>query len=104
MLQVKVKQMIGNSGRPVANQFIIEEGKNALSGNCREYFQSYNAVIAFRERFTPDKRDRQVVLDSDYWDYSRTTLKYLNRFLGTSSKADIQSRIDSGKYKLANLN
>ena len=43
-MNVKVKQMIGNSGNPVANQFIISDNR----GNT--YFQSYNTVIAKRDR------------------------------------------------------
>jgi len=78
------------SNKPVANQFRIftEEGV---------YFQSYGTVIAFRP-----VRGR-VQLDSSYWDYSRTTGKYRNQFLGEGI-ADTRKKIESGEYTLVNLN
>jgi hypothetical protein len=103
MMNIKVKNMTSPNGNKVANQFIIEIAKDPISGNCGEYFQSYDSIIAYRERFTPDKRDRQVVLDSETWDYSRTTGKYRNIFLG-ESKAETEKKIKDGIYKLADLN
>lgn len=44
-----------------------------------------------------------IVLDRDTWDYSTTTGKYRNQFLGESKK-ETQAKIDSGVYKLDNLN
>lgn len=90
-MTAKVRQMTSNrSGKPVANQFIIytEEGN---------YFQSYNSVIAFRDN------ERKITLDEYYWDYSHTTGKYRNEFLGEGI-ADTRSKIESGEYKLADLN
>jgi hypothetical protein len=90
-MKIKVKNMTSNrSGRPVANQFIIytSEGK---------YFQSYDSVIALRDN------NGKITLDDYYWDYSRTTSKYRNEFLGEGI-ADTRDKIKSGKYKLANLN
>lgn len=79
------------SNRPVANQFMLE----APTG---KYFQSYNSVIAF----VPDSGD-SVQLDCKYWDYSRTTTKYLCQFLG-ETKNQIVVKIKSGEYVLTNLN
>jgi hypothetical protein len=90
-MKIKVKNMTSNrSGRPVANQFIIytSEGK---------YFQSYDSVIAFKDN------EGNVTLDDYTWDYSRTTGKYRNEFLGEGI-VDTRSKIESGKYKLENLN
>ena len=90
-MTAKVRQMkSSSSGRPVANQFIIYTDK----GN---YFQSYDSVIAFRGD------DNKITLDEYYWDYSRTTSKYRNQFLGEGI-ADTRSKIESGEYKLADLN
>ena len=90
-MTAKVRQMTSNSsGKPVANQFIIY----ASDGN---YFQSYNSVIAFRDN------NGKITLDSYYWDYSRTTGKYRNQFLGEGI-ADTRSKIESGEYELADLN
>ena len=49
--------------------------------------------------------DDDTTLDENYWDYSRTTLKYLKVFLGTQkSKKEIEKDIKTGVYKTANLN
>ena len=88
---MQVKQMTGRTGAPVANQFIINDGED-------EYFQSYETVIAKR-----NKSSRLVTLDRDRWDYSVTTSKYRNQFLGMST-AQIKRGIKSGVIALVNLN
>ena len=91
-MKIKVRQMTSNrSGRPVANQFIIETARG-------RYFQSYKSIIAFISNKTG-----KVTLDDYYWDYSRTTGKYRNEFLGEYIEHTI-AKIKSGEYKLANLN
>jgi hypothetical protein len=75
------------SGREVANQFIIYAGDYTI-------FQSYNSVIAMTHK-------GNVYLDENYYNYSRTTSKYLYKFLGTSN---IQAKIHSGEYQLHDLN
>lgn len=84
------ENMVSNrSGRPVANQFIIrDEGY--------EYFQSYDSVIVKRGK-------GKVYLDPNYWDYSATTGKYRNEFLGESKK-ETQAKLDSGVYEFMDLN
>ena len=62
------------------------------------YFQSYDSIIAFL-RYA----DNRVFLDEQFWDYSTTTGKYRNKFLGESKK-ETQKKIDAGEYILANLN
>tara|TARA_R100000655_G_scaffold22905_5_gene46312 strand:+ start:2115 stop:2366 length:252 start_codon:yes stop_codon:yes gene_type:complete len=73
------------------NQFVITEG------NGTTYFQSYRSIIAKKTK------SGQVYLDKRYWDYSTTTGKYRNKFLG-EKKAATEKKIKSGKYKLTNLN
>ena len=86
---VKVRNMKSSNGNSVANQFEIET-------DDATYFQSYNSVIA--------KRMIGVVyLDEYYWDYSTTTGRYRNMFLGETKK-ETQAKIDSGEYILTNLN
>lgn len=103
-IDIKVKNMTSpRTGKAVANQYIIEMARNPLSGNCEEYFQSYQSIIAYRERFTPEKRDRQVWLDKTYWNYSRTTGKYRNMFLG-ETKQETEKKIKDGTYILTDLN
>ena len=68
----------------MANQYIITIGDFT-------YFQSYGAFIA--RTYIHDKR---VFLIKD-WNCSRTTVKYLSKFLGIETK-DIKNRIASGDY------
>ena len=84
---IEVKNMTSSrSWREVPNQFVIKTNKGV-------YFMSYSTVIAFKERGT-----RKMTL-SEGWDYSRTTGKYRNQFLG-ESKAETQKKIDSGEYSV----
>lgn len=91
---IKVKNMISaRSGRPVANQFIIEN-------NGVETFQSYETTIAIRQG------NGVVVLDYDAFDYSKTTSKYLKEFLHGDGRKEVDKAIGSnaGKYVYSNLN
>jgi ABC-type Fe3+ transport system substrate-binding protein len=82
--------MEGNNG-PVRNQFVI------TGDDGSETFQSYRSAIVRRDAFG------KVTLDRKTWDYSTTTGKYRNRFLG-ESKADTERKIKSGEYELVDLN
>ena len=86
----------------VPSQFLItEEGHGAL-GNFtkRETFQSYDSVIAVRTVW----EDKTIIeLDRKTWDYSTTTGKYRNLFLGEGKK-ETEKKIKSGEYLLTNLN
>jgi len=86
---MKVYNMESSQGNKVPNQFIIEH-------KGKEYFQSYNSLIAVKEG---DK----ITLDEYYWNYSRTTSKYRNEFLNELTD-DTRKKIKDGIYKLANLN
>ena len=77
-------------GNDVPNQFEIE-AEDGL------YFQSYRSMIA------KVLHSGQVVLDETYWNYSRTTSKYLSMFLGEPI-SDVKKKIKSGVYLLTNLN
>jgi|SaaInlV_100m_DNA_5_1039725.scaffolds.fasta_scaffold11845_2 hypothetical protein len=92
---MKVKNMISNAGNPIANQFIVDGEHYGEEG---QFFQSYDSVIAFKPA-----NGSSITLDSRYWDYSVTTGKYRNQFLGETKK-ETQAKIDSGEYILANLN
>lgn len=56
------------SGRAISNQFIINSGNDYV-------FQSYMSLIASYNDNT------KVLLVSDKWNYSKTTLKYFYQFL-----------------------
>jgi hypothetical protein len=89
-MKIKVKQMTSpRSGSPVANQFIIYTSKG-------EYFQSYDSIIVAIE-------DGEITLDENTWNYSRTTGKYRNEFLGETT-TETRAKIKSGEYELQDLN
>ncbi len=100
---MKVENMRSSKGNKVADQFIITEDANSMAVNGVQYFQSYSTIIAKRDKFQAGVEKRQVWLDRDKWDYSRTTSKYRNIFLGETTK-ETQKKIDSGEYILADLN
>ena len=82
------------TGKPVANQIIIKTDKEII-------FQSYGTIIAKKQRGFLEG----ITLDKKYWNYSRTTLKYLKEFLDLScSKKEIEQQINNGNYKTKDLN
>ena len=85
--------------REVPNQFII-------TTEAGQYFKSYNSIIAFipsEHHKVMNGIEYKTVLDERYWDYSTTTGKYRNQFLGEGIE-DTRRKIKSGEYLLANLN
>ena len=82
-----VRSMESSNGNDVSNQFTI-------SGDGWELFQSYRSRIALIWR-------GQVYLFKD-WDYSRTTGKYRNQFLG-EGKAETLAKLKSGEYIAADF-
>lgn len=92
----KIKQFYEN------NQFINESDDLVI-------FQSYDNVIA-----SYDKRSKVLTLDCFYWDYSRTTCKYLYRFINEycynifcrdiNSKKQVNYLIYNNKILLKDLN
>jgi hypothetical protein len=90
---MRVENIQGKNGRAVPNQFVIHD-------DTATYFQSYKTIIVKQT-----VEDNQIVtyLDKTYHDYSRTTVKYRNQFLGETSK-QVKFKIDHGAYKLVDLN
>ena len=88
---MKVYNMTSPKGNKIANQFEIYDKKG-------RYFQSYNSIIVFINN------KGQIYLDEYYWDYSTTTGKYRNKFLGDWGIEETREKIASGEYKLKNLN
>ena len=82
--------MVSSNGNDIPNQFIIRTDEGS-------YFQSYESIIVF------ESKDGTVYLDVNRWDYSVTTGKYRNMFLGEIRK-ETESKIKSGVYKLVDLN
>lgn len=89
--KMKVVNLKSGKGNTIANQFEI----TAPGGR---YFQSYRSMIVFIPA-----GGGKTQLDAHYWDYSKTTGKYRNLFLG-ENKAATEAKIKSGEYILTDLN
>ena len=90
-MHTKVSNFKTRGGATAASQFLISDSRFDI-------FQSYESIIAKR-----CKRTGAITLDSFYWDYSVTTGRYRNEFLGEGI-AETRARIDSKEYSLKNLN
>lgn len=75
----------------------IAPNQITFENNGREYFQSYDSVIACINA------SGNIELDKRYWNYSKTTSKYRNQFLGMTTK-EIEAGIKSGEIILVDLN
>ena len=89
---MKVENMVSNKGNKIAIQFII------YADNGEVFFQSYESVICKK-----DNKNNKMYLDENKWDYSVTTGKYRNMFLGEAKK-ETEAKIKSGEYILVDLN
>ena len=90
-MNINIENMTSPNGNPAPNQFVINTGDGV------RWFRSYASNIARIDA------DRNVTLDATYWDYSATTSKYRNLFLGNNT-ATCKRLIKSGVYKLGDLN
>jgi hypothetical protein len=85
-----ITNLESSRGNKVPNQFTVRTQEGI-------YFQSYDTIIAIIQQ------DGKVILDAEKWNFSQTTSKYRNVFLGESTK-ETEAKIKSGIYKLENLN
>lgn len=69
----------------VKNQFIIQHKGN-------EYLQSYNSIIVKKDI------NGKITLGLN-WDYSKTTGRYRNLYLGETKK-ETEAKIKSGEYTI----
>lgn len=90
---MKVRNMTSAKGNTIPNQIIVEDGET-------ETFISYGTTIVKKEYGT---RPAKITLDKLAWNYSQTTSKYRNLFLGETTK-ETEAKIKSGEYTLAHLN
>ena len=90
-MKTQIKNMTSHNGNTIPNQFEITTPEGI-------FFQSYRTIIVFKPN-----DGRKIQLDRKAWDYSVTTGKYRNIFLG-ERKADTERKIKSGDYELADLN
>lgn len=91
--KMKVKIFTNSKGNKVVNQFILFDPEFTA-------FQSYDSIIV---KTSFEDGQRKVELDEYYWNYSKTTSKYRNQFLGETTK-ETEAKIKSGEYTLTNLN
>ena len=91
---MKVENIESNRGNKIANQFVITDDKQ------NEYFQSYRSMIVKKD-YEGDQV--KIYLDQKYWNYSNTTGKYRNIFLGETI-TETKKKIKSGEYILTDLN
>jgi hypothetical protein len=85
-----IRNLTSPRGTVISNQIEIVTDEGV-------YFQSYDSIILFIDTFG------NITLDKTYWDYSKTTLKYIKHFINHPKK-EIIKKIKSGEYKLSNLN
>ena len=90
-MNYNVTHLKTSKGNPAANQFLIRTEKGL-------YFKSYESNIVF----IPND-GKPIQLDEEAWDYSQTTGKYRNMFLGETKK-ETEKKIAIGEYILTNLN
>lgn len=86
---MKVTNLRSSNGNKVPNQYSIETGNSII-------FQSYDSIIAEVSRGI-------IYLDPVYYNYSKTTSKYLYMFLNMNKK-EIQEGLRTGKIQFKNLN
>ena len=86
---IRVYNMQSSNGNDVPNQFEIYTDNGKM-------FRSYNSNIAF----IPN--DEDIIYLGHNWDYSQTTSKYRNQFLGMDKK-EILKRIENGTAKVVKL-
>lgn len=86
---MKVKNLYSSKGNKVPNQFVIELENKIL-------FQSYDSIIA-------EVTKGFIYLDPVYYNYSKTTSKYLYIFLNMNKKK-LKDELKSGKIQFKNLN
>ena len=91
---MKVENMQNSSGRAIPYQFIVTDGLVTV-------FQSYDSIICRKEVFSAAAP--KIELNREKWDYSKTTGKYRNQFLGETKK-ETEKKIKDGTYILTDLN
>ncbi len=66
--------------------------KNMYISTCGNILKSYDRIIVV-------KKGGEIYLNADYYDYSTTTAKHRNLFLGVDSK-QFNKNLREGRYKL----
>ena len=90
-MKLQVKNLKNSNGNLVPNQFEIYS-------NGKYYFQSYETIIGLK-----DKKNNEIYLDKNAWDYSNTTSRYRKLYLNEDTKTT-KEKIKKGIYILEDLN
>jgi|TARA_R110002012_G_scaffold319201_2_gene539045 hypothetical protein len=94
---MKVENIKSNRGNKVPNQFVITS--ETPEGNKVEYLQSYETIIAKKIYDHLGCDVVETFLDKRAYNYSVTTARYRNIFLGISGKD-----FKASNYILTDLN
>ncbi len=90
---MKAYNIKNSSGNPTNNQIAVNDDLNGV-----QYFFSYGTLIAKIEY-------GNIILDSRYWDFSATTITYLNRFLREYTSFDkVSDAVNKKEFEFASLN
>tara|TARA_B110000971_G_scaffold68881_1_gene70582 strand:+ start:77 stop:385 length:309 start_codon:yes stop_codon:yes gene_type:complete len=94
---IGVEQMTSRSGNVVPNQTILSD----MTGKT---FVSYGSKIVYQSKDrASDGLPLEIIVDENYWDYSRTTGKYRNEFMNMGVQ-DVRNYIKEGRIQVGNLN
>ena len=98
----KEKKLIGiakvnNFLSPRSNKTVTKQFKIIMK-NGLEVFQRYETIIVLK-----DKKNNEIYLDKNAWDYSNTTSRYRKLYLNEDTKTT-KEKIKKGIYILEDLN
>jgi hypothetical protein len=103
-MKTTVKNLRSDNGNRVPNQFEIIQTKKDYT---KHIFQSYSTIIAEIEY---KNSKRKIVFDTHALNYSRTTNRYLYKFMKSKfhfsamNRKKIDELIEQKKIKFKNLN
>ena len=69
-MATKVKPLRTEAGNVARNQYVIWDSRNE-----RRFFQSYDVIVCVQYQ-------GETLLDEHFWDFSRTTMRYVSQLLG----------------------
>lgn len=96
-MRTTARNLYSDNGNKVLNQIEITQTKKNY---CLHTFQSYNTIVAKIE-YKDNKR--KITFDTHALNYSRTTSKYLYKFMMMNRK-EIDKLIKEKQIKFKNLN
>ena len=94
---IKIKPLKLSSNRSASPNHIV------IMTPHWQALQSYQTIVAVTNRANFEIQIPQIDLDIQYWDFSKTTSRYLHEFLELS-REDLQLRIRNGLINFQRLN